>query len=296
MMERGRFYFLTPLLLLLLLVRCTQPSEKQINTPEVTDDLGRTIRVKSTQKILSLTPSINEILYKLIDEDRIIARTPYDSFPAAILTKPVINNYPPDLERILTLSPDLIVAKEGMLGKDDMDRLAELGFPVYMQRYESLTDIYHSIQSLGKILDCQSKSDSLVGSIKYQVQSIEDKTTDQYKPKILIIISLEPLYVFGNNSYVNDLMVAAGGVNAMTELMHNPYPIINREYLLKLDSDIILGTDMSGLLKYYPEMKLSKAVKLNNIYPLDTEILSRPGPRVVEGIERINEIINVSNK
>src|SRR5690554_320682 len=133
MMERGRFYFLTPLVLLLLLVCCTQPSEKQINTQELTDDLGRTIQVKSTDKILSLTPSINEILYKIIDEDRIIARTPYDSFPATILTKPVVNNYPPDLEKILTLSSDLILAKEGMLGKEDMNRLSELGFPVYMQ-------------------------------------------------------------------------------------------------------------------------------------------------------------------
>lgn len=290
MMERGRFYFLAFSVAMLFIVCCSKVSEKQITSPKAKDDF------QIPQNVFSLTPSINEILYALIDTERIIARTPYDSFPVEILKKPVINNFPPDFEKILSFSPDLILAKEGMIGKEDLDRLIQLKLPVLVQRYESLEDIYHNVLDLGVKLNCQQKADSLVDSLKNQIQAIQEKTIDRSKPSILIIISLEPLYVFGNNSYVNDLIKAAGGKNAMLETMSSPYPMINREYLLKLNPEIIIGTDISKLLQYYPEMKLSKAVKYKKVYPIDTEILSRPGPRVVEGIARINELIYAGNQ
>lgn len=289
-MERGRFYYLAFFAPMLILACCSKLPEKESSSSLHIDSL------KTPQKIFSLTPSINEILYDLIDEDRILARTPYDSFPTSILSKPVINNFPPDFEKIVSYSPDLILAKEGMFNKDDLDRIKLLGLPLIVQRYESLVDIYTNLQDLGKILDCQSKADSMVKALKYQVQSIQKSTINHEKPTVLILISLEPLYVYGKNSFVNDLIDVAGGKNAMTELLSSPYPMINREFLLKLDPDIIIGTDISELIKNFPEMNFSKSVKNKKVYNINTDVLSRPGPRVIEGIARINKIIHAGNE
>src|SRR5690606_29146750 len=92
------------------------------------DDIGREVVLPdSAVKILPISPSITEMLYLLIDESRIVARTQNDSFPPQVLQKPLINNYPVDFETLVKIKPDLIIAKTGILSLEDAKRIESLG-------------------------------------------------------------------------------------------------------------------------------------------------------------------------
>lgn len=258
----------------------------------VIDDLSREIKLKNCQKVLSLTPSITEMLYTFVESDRIIGRTPYDSIPAQVLPKPVVNNYPPDFEKIIFLKPDIVFAKEGMISLGDAKRLQELGIPVYIQKYDSISDIFRGMEDLGKLLKKEPSALKVVDSLKNKLKLVEEPCLGNNCPKVLLMIEEKPIFVYGLDNYATDLIEAAGGINAIDKVFDNPFPSISREYLLKINPDIIIGADSSNLLELYPELSEVNAIRKGKVFQTDMEPISRPGPRFVDGISLLKTIIH----
>jgi iron complex transport system substrate-binding protein len=284
------------LIVFIWLVSCT--TKKPTYSSEyitLTDDLGRSVKVKKeARRFLSLASSVTEMLYLICDTSEIVGRTPTCNYPPEVYSKPIVNNYPPDLERILFLKPDLLVTKDGMLSLPQAAAIEKMGIPVYFQKYDKVNDIFSGIEKLAEITNHKEYGKKIADSLRMEMQKYS-VVTDAENRKVLLLISKESYFVFGKDTYASDIIRLAGGINAVDSVYENPYPIVSAEYILKVNPDIILGGESVSLQKEFfelhPEMKRTNAYKNKQYFTINDDYLSRPGPRVVEAVKVIQGII-----
>lgn len=285
---------------LLLLVFCTSGCSEKRETSGLkvlTDDLGREVHVDTAiSKVMSLSASLTEMLYVICDDSQIVARTPHCNYPLEVLKKPIINNYPIDYERLLMLKPDLVFTKEGIISLEEANKVEEMGIPVYFQRYKNTEDIFTGLEKLGKLLGKEEKARKAADSLRLLLNTIQTSIKGRPRPSVLMIISKDKIFVYGKDTYASDMLEKAGGRNAVDSIFQLAYPALTSEYILHLDPDIILGSEYAdlqgGFFNTYPELKKTKAYQNKKIYTVPEELISRPGPRVVEGIRLIKQIIH----
>ncbi len=257
------------------------------------DDLGREIHLSSQPKrVFALASSMTEMLYAVLDTSTIIARTQNDDYPAAVLKKPIVNNYPVDYEQILLLKPDLIFTMEGITPLDVAARLEELGIPVYYQKYSSVEDVFKGLEDIAQIMGRAEQGKQLADSLKNEVTIISRRYQNNQKPQqVLAITWKDPIYVFGQNTILTDKLRILGAENAVKEVFDQPYPALTREYILQLNPDILLGGTKEELeesfFSLYPELRKIKAYKQNRIYNPTDNLHTRPGPRIVESLKEL---------
>ena len=270
----------------------------QAATVAVQDNLGRRLTLPAhPRRVLALAPSMTEMLYAVADTATIIARVPQDNYPAAVRQKSVVNNYPLDMEKLVLLHPDVVFTVEGITSVDDAQRLQELGIPVYFQRFRRVKDVFAGIEDLGRLLGRQPQArhfaDSLRQELKAIVASVPAQTVTP--PKVLAITWQDPIYSYGQNTLFTDEIRLAGGQNAITETFPQPYPALTREYILKLNPDVLLGGSFEKLdstfFKNYPELRRIRAYQTRRVFPITGNLLERPGPRVLESVRELQKLM-----
>ncbi len=295
-----RFGIILGILGCFLLMACSKAvseKEKQEGYSYWKDDLGREVKVrKGANRFLPFAPSVTEILSLVCDSTEMVGRTQNCNYPPQILQKPVVNNYPPDLEKILLLKPDLVITKDGMLSLEQAAAIEKMGIPVYFQRYPSISSIFSGIAELAKITGHEERGRALADSLLRVAKKDSVLAPSTGVKKVLMLISKDSYFCFGKNTYASDIIEHCGGINAVDSLFDNPYPILSAEYILKVDPDIILGGPEVGLEKdffeLHKELKRTKAYKTKQIFTIDEDYLSRPGPRVVEAMRVIRTLIH----
>ena len=289
-----RFPFL--LLPIALLAGC-QPSDKPKDTVVVHDGLGRALTLpRHPRRVLALAPSMTEMLYAVADTATIVARVPQDNYPAAVYRKPVVNNYPLDLEKLVLLHPDVVFTTEGITSVDDAKRLQELGVPVYYQRYRRVEDVFAGLQELGRLLGRETQGKRYADSLRQQLQVLTASGPRKAPaPRVLAITWQDPIYCYGQNTLFTDEIRLAGGQNAVTEAFPQPYPALTREYILKLNPDVLLGGSFGKLdstfFKNYPELRRIKAYQTHHVFAITGNLMERPGPRVVESVRELQGLL-----
>ncbi len=258
-------------------------------TQLVTDDLGRQMTLpRQLRRILPLAPSMTEMLFAVADTATIIARTQNCDYPAAALSKPIVQNYPMDYEGLLALKPDVVFAPDGIISADVAHQIEKLGIPVYFQKYDSVADIIRGLRDLGRLLNRQSQANALVDSLQSQLNQLLASQTDQQKPGVLGIIWPDPIYVYGSKSLFTDKIRYAGGRNVVPQELAQESPALTRESILQLNPDVLYGGTRKEMdqkfFSLYPELKRIKAYQRQQIYPVTDNLMSRPSPRVVESI------------
>ncbi|MFC7668163.1 ABC transporter substrate-binding protein [Hymenobacter humi] len=190
-----------------------QPEARQAATVVVKDDLGRTLTLPAVpRRVLALAPSMTEMLYAVADTATIVARVPQDDYPAAVRQKPVVNNFPLDLEKLVLLRPDVVFTIEGITSIDDAQRLQELGIPVYYQRYRRVEDVFAGIEKLGSLLSRQPQAQHLADSLRRELKTLADDASRRgMAPKVLAITWQDPIYCYGQNTLFTDEIRLAGG-------------------------------------------------------------------------------------
>lgn len=289
-------HYLVLCVLICSILSCNHKDQKAEAKKEVKDDLGRVIKVNlKPTRVMALSPSITEMLYLICPDTQIIARTQNCDYPPRILSKPVVNNYPIDYEKLLVMNPDLVFAKEGIISLEDADKIQSMGIPVFFQKYDSLEDVFSGIEEIGLVLNKKERAQRVADSLRMEVDKVNGKPKEESgkEPTILIIITLNQIFVFGKDSYATAIIQQAGGKNAMDKVFNNPFPQINTEYLLQINPDLIfiLGEPPLDLKSKYPELQKLKAFQNNAIFSIDGDLISRPGPRLIEGIKIIHQRI-----
>ncbi|SFQ71324.1 ABC transporter substrate-binding protein [Hymenobacter arizonensis] len=288
--------FFSLLLTLGLLAGC-QSQSKQAATVAVTDGLGRTLNLPANpRRVMALAPSMTEMLYAIADTATIVARVPQDNYPAIVRQKPVVNNYPIDMEKLVLLHPDIVFTVEGITSVDDAQRLQELGISVYYQRFRKVEDVFTGIEDMGRLLGRQPQAKHLADSLRLELKALSASPTPATTaPKVLAITWQDPIYCYGQNTLFTDEIRLAGGQNAVTETFSQPYPALTREYILKLNPDVLLGGSFGKLdstfFKNYPELRRIRAYQTRRVYPITGNLMERPGPRVVEAVRELQKLL-----
>jgi len=293
-----RVFPLLPLALVGLLA--CQPENKSASpaaTVQVRDDLGRALTLPAhPRRVLALAPSLTEILYAVADTATIIARTQADDYPAAALRKPVVNSYPLDLERLVALHPDIVFTVEGMTPPDAAARLAQLGIPVYYQKYRRVADVLRGINDVGRLLGRAAQARRLTDSLQAQLDALATapRSTGPV-PTVLALASADPIYVYGQNTLFTDEIRLAGGQNAVRDTFPQPFPALTREYVLKLNPGVVLGGRFGKLdstfFKNNPELRRTRAYQARRVYATTPNLLQRPSPRVVEAVRELQALL-----
>ncbi|RIJ33551.1 ABC transporter substrate-binding protein [Pontibacter oryzae] len=294
-MKQARFILQT--LLCLLLLSCS-PQEKQKEQQLVLhDDLGRELKLpKRPERVFALASSMTEMLFAVLDTSSIVARTPNCDYPAAVLQKPEVNNYPVDYEQVLALKPDLIFTVEGITPLEVAERLQELGVPVYYQKYETVESIFAGLEDIGRIMGREQQAKQLTDSLRQEVAQLKKRhQQSKNQQQVLAITWVDPIYVYGQNTILTDKLRILGAENAVKELFEQPYPALTREYILKLNPDVLLGGTKEELeekfFNQYPELRKIKAYQNNQLYKPTDDLMSRPSPRVVASLWELEEFL-----
>jgi len=271
----------------------------QISIP---DDLQRTVSLPSpAQRIISLAPSITETLFAIGAGDQVAGVTDFCDYPEEARTKPRVGGITnPSVETIVSLNPDLIIlSMEGNVA-EDFARLDALGIPVFVTNSRTVQSIHKSIANLGMLTGKSGEADRLIRYMRSREDSVIFRARTTKKRGALFFVSLQPLIVVGSGTFLNELMQLAGAVNlASSEPL--TYPTISREAVITGDPEVILVTsdllsDPENLVKVFPEWRQLSAMRNKNIFSIDADVVSRPGPRVVDALERLSDILHRRSK
>jgi len=282
------------LLLLLVYARVPGLLSAQI---EVTDDLGRVVRLPAPAvRIVSLAPSVTESLFALGAESQVCGVTDYCNYPPAALRKQRVGGMTnPSIETIVALRPDLIIVSMEGNAREDFNRLTRFEAPVFVTNPRTLEGINRTLEELGKLTGHAAEAARLIGLLKQAADSIRALTGDG-NIRTLCLVSVQPLIVVGRNTFLNELLAAAGADNVAARLPFT-YPTYSREAVVAEDPDVILVMsdilqDEGSLEGLFPEWRGLSAMKHRRIYSIDADIVSRPGPRAVEGLAHLYQLLH----
>ena len=261
----------------------------------ITDDFGfRVVIEKQPERIVSLAPSNTENLFALGLGDRIVGVTDYCDYPPEALKKPKIGGFTTiNIEKILKLNPDLVVASYGN-GEQNIETMRSLGLKVIAFNPKTIKDIERNILILGKITGKEEKAKEIVNFMERKVK--ESKNDFKRRPKVMHILWHDPIWISGSNTFIDELIRIAGGENAFSDL--EGWKIVSKEDIMVRNPDVILvssGSGMGGKGKNYIYewvMQLDiDAVKRKHVYIVDADLISRPSYRIVYALENISTIL-----
>lgn len=275
-------------------------------TGVITDDLGRTVNIAETpERIVSLAPSITEILFALDLGDKVVGVTDYCDYPEELVEKidageiqRVGAPWPGfSLETIVSLDPDLAFAI-GDTVPDYVNDLEGLEIPTIILQPEIIDDIFHDIELVGIIVGKQGDAAALVADLEDDIDEIVAKVANAPVRSVFYGVDVSDqamLWTVGNGTFIDDLITLAGGDNIAGNL--EGWPTYNLEDLVNSNPDVIvLGGANWGVsaeeVASRPIWQDLDAVKNGNIYAIDDTTLVRPGPRIANGLELLAGLIH----
>ena len=257
----------------------------------VTDDLGREVRIeRPPARIVSIAPSNTEVLYALGLVDRVVGVDSYSNYPPEATEKPQVGDYiAPDLERIVAAEPDLILATAAHR-ETVLPELERLGLPAVVIEPLNLDEVFASIELVGDITGESDRAQDVVCSLQTRVDAVAAAVAGA--PPTRIFFELSPdLFTAGPGSFVDDLITRAGGTNIAADA-GEMWPQLSAEAVVSADPEVILLADHEAGIT--PEQVAARpgwqgisAVEQDRIVSIVSDLVARPGPRVVDGLEAI---------
>jgi iron complex transport system substrate-binding protein len=271
----------------------------QADAKTVVDQMGRRLTVPDTPKrVVSLAPSITEIIFALGQENRLKGVTTYSDYPPAALTLPKVGTYiRPDLERIMALEPDLCIAIKDGNPKAAVDRLTELNIPVYAVNPINIEAVAQAVTEIGGLLNVDDTGRKLAEKMRSRVQRVKSQVANNAnRPRVFFQIGVSPIVSVGTDTFINELIVMAGGENIAAG--STTYPRFNVEQVLVLVPEVIIissmtrGVSFEQVKEQWHRWPKIPAVQNDRIHIVDSDLFDRPSPRLVEALELLVKLIH----
>lgn len=265
----------------------------------LTDQLGRTVCLPhNPERIVSLAPSITEIIYALGQGPRLKGATIYSDYPAPASRLPRIGSYVhPDLERIVALEPDLCIATKDGNPREVIDRLEHLNIPVFAVSTFDISSVMASIELLGGLLHAQREAEKLTGHMSSRIKRVRTRAADiPQRPRVFFQIGASPIVSVGTYTCIHRMIETAGGENIAKG--QTPYPRFSREQVLAHAPEVIIITSMGGspaavkARQMWLQWKDIPAARSRRVHVVDSDVFDRPGPRMVKGLELLAQMLH----
>jgi iron complex transport system substrate-binding protein len=320
--QMKKFYslFLSLLLALGLLAACGQTDEgtsdsekngeKAEQTDEnkesafpltITDAVDKEIVLENQpEKIISLIPSNTEIAYELGLGEKIVGVSDNDNYPEEVAEKEKVGGMEINTEKIISLSPDLVLAHESGISyaKEGLQQLRDAGISVFVVNdATSFDETYETIETIGKLTGTTEEAEKIVSTMKEDLDTIKEKVSSvKEKKKVYVEVSPAPeIFTTGKNTFMDQMLATINAENAASD--QEGWVQMNQEAVITLNPDVIITT--YGYYSENPKQQIMsrdgwqdmKAVKEEKIYDVHSDLVTRTGPRLIEGVEEVAKAV-----
>lgn len=260
------------------------------------DSLGRQVTIeKEPQKIISLSPAITEILFAIGVGDKIIGVTDFCDYPEEALQKPKVGGFDnPNMEVIINSEPDVVFTAAG-LQSEFVQQLERLGIVVVTLDAKTLEDVLANIELAGQVTGATEKARELSQSLAARIEAVKEKVSRaKEKPTVFFEVWDNPLMTAGPGSFIYDMIELSGGQNVAFDVKES-FADFSVELLIERDPEFYLINSHAHTpedVKKRPGYEGLKAVKNNRVYAIEDDLVTLPGPRIVDGLEEMARIFH----
>jgi iron complex transport system substrate-binding protein len=273
-------------------VRATQASAASAAYREVTDEIGRTIRVpQAIHRIVSLAPNLTETVYALGLQDRLVGDTDYCNYPLEAQQKPKVGGaINPSLETIASLHPDLVLVSKNLNRLETVNALDSLGLPSYATDPHTVDAIIASTEHLADLLGAPEIGTALGNDMERRIAAIKDRVASLPPRRVLFIVWTEPLISIGKDTFIADALQHAGAISVIDSSQN--WPQINLEEVVHLQPEFLVFAEAhpddaartTSTLAELPGWRVLDAVK-HRRFAVISDAVNRPAPRIASAIE-----------
>ena len=248
-------------------------------------------------RIISLVPSVTELIFALGAEDRLVGITDYCDFPPEARRKPSVGGMvSPSLETIVALRPDVVVATDSGNRQETFGQLRRLGIPVYLVRANRFAEVMDVASRIGQLTGREQVVAPLTARLRARVDAVAHAVSRHPRPRVLYVLWPEPLIVPGRDAIVTELIQLAGG-ESITAGEPSDYPRFSIEAAVVRAPHVIVlarhGAGTGALTRdKWDALTELPAVKAGRVYAVDGNLLHRYGPRVVDGLEHLARLLH----
>ena len=289
------------IVLLSLFVSMVVGCQPQFRPGTYTDDMGRAVAIDQIpQRLVSFGPSITEILFALGLEEKVAGVSDYCDYPEAAKLKPKVGNaFNPSLEKIVELEPDLVLTvKQEQLNSE----LDALGIKFMVLDPKDMDGIWGDIELVGEITGTEKRAEELIKDMQDSISQVIALMEDAPKVRVFFIVDATDLtlpWTAGTGSFIDALITMAGGENIAAK-GQGAWVQFSLEQIISSDPEVIIIQTMTGgiptvskeELEEHPAWGEMTAVKQGTICFINGDLVSRPGPRIVQGLEEMARIIH----
>jgi len=264
----------------------------------VIDDAGRSVALpRMARRIISLAPSVTELLFALDAGDAVVAVTQACNYPPAALTKPRLGFASSAVEQMVLLRPDLVVGVVGMVKPVTIEALGRAQIPLLLLEAKSTGDVYRHIRWLGQATGRLADADRLITHLEAQREALAARLKGVEPVSVLYVINDHPLVTVGPSTFIHHLIELAGGRNIAASAT-GAYPQFSLEAVLMADPDVILFPGSGALQlsdaqrRFWDRWPTLRAVQHGKLAVIDTDLMDRPGPRLFEAAWRLAQLLH----
>ena len=270
----------------------------------IVDARGVTIELThEPMRLVSLAPSNTELLFALGVGGRIVGVTEYCDYPAEAAAVTKVASYSDmSVERIMSVTPDLVIAARGN-DLEGLESLQQLGVPAVALDIQTIPSLLSAVKSMGRLLGVEAAADTLDRRLRQRVSvvsaSIQDVPTAQ-RPRVMWGYWGDPIFTAGAGSLIDHLIHEAGGINVAAQTSVR-WPQISLESIVDWAPEVLITThlpsDFSSMSAEIEQLRATDgwrsipAVRDGHVYHIEADLLTRPGPRIVDGLERLAAIL-----
>ncbi|MCW4009174.1 MAG: helical backbone metal receptor [Candidatus Bathyarchaeota archaeon] len=285
-----------------------QETIKEYQQVTLVDSMGNVVVLTSPpERVVSLAPSNTEILFAIGAGDTVVGVTDFCDYPynftawieAGNMTS-IGSYYGPSVEPIVALEPDLVLASSGSL--DAAANLQSLGYNVLVVEAKTIDGVLQDILMVGRATGHEIDAGTLVGSMRAAINAVADETANvETIPKVYHEVWNEPLMSAGPGTFIDELITLAGGENIFNDATTS-WPTVSSEAIIQKNPDVMIYPDMyMGVQNFYETIEVVKtrsgwdvinAVQNDALYEIDADIISRSGPRLVDALETLAQLIH----
>ena len=261
---------------------------------------GRSVGKETlSPRIVSLAPSLTELVFILDMGDHLVGVTDHCNYPPEAKTKPRLGGLKTiSLEAVISRNPDIILGTEDGNEQSLLDQLRNLHLRLYTFQPRTLEEVLDTIRSVSKVLGKEGRGQELVKELKAK-QALVEKAVAGAKPvPAILVFQHEPLILAGPGTFANDLIQKAGGVNLAADA-RIPYPRYSLEMLIEKSPEVIIDVSMSEMegaeklaSQYWSQWPDLPAVKNQKVAVLDSDLVTRPGPRLFLSLVQLAKILH----
>jgi iron complex transport system substrate-binding protein len=265
----------------------------------VIDLTGRSVHVPDDpRRVVALAPSVTEIVYALGQERRLVGVTRFSNYPPAAQQLPKVGSYIHlDVERIVALRPDLVIAVKDGNPIAVVEQLVDIGLPVFAVNPVDLETVMQSVQAIGNLFATVDAARSVVADMRHRIARVETRVAQtQVRPAVFFQIGISPIVSVGSNTFIHTLIELAGGTNMAAG--ETPYPRFSREQVIALAPEVIVISSMSRAAVFeqvkaeWMQWPAIPAVRRDAVFIAPPDLFDRPSPRLVDALELLAGVIH----